>query len=189
MGVLENQCLVLNRSWQAVNVITVQAALSMMAADAATGMNFTEGSFVPVKWSDWLNLPVRPEDDCIGTPSRSVRAPRVIIAVKFNKVPLKRPRLTMRHLRERDGGRCAYTERVLKPEECSARYMIFNNYREIVPSGIWQIFSPRGPRTSCRCAGVVVSLAVDQTLTRKIRKHPVLFTRPCARSSTNPERS
>jgi hypothetical protein len=104
MGALENQCLVLNRSWQAVNVITVQAALSMMAADAATGMNFTDGSFVPVKWSDWLNLPVRPEDDCIGTPSRSVRAPRVIIAVKFNKVPLKRPRLTMRHLRERDGG-------------------------------------------------------------------------------------
>ena len=47
MGVLENQCLVLNRSWQAVNVITVQAALSMMAADAATGMNFTEGNFVP----------------------------------------------------------------------------------------------------------------------------------------------
>src|SRR5580700_4140855 len=81
MGVLENQCLVLNRSWQAVNVITVQAALSMMAADAATGMNFTEGSFVPVKWNDWLNLPVRPEDDCVGTPSRSVRAPRVIIAV------------------------------------------------------------------------------------------------------------
>jgi 5-methylcytosine-specific restriction endonuclease McrA len=124
MGVLENQCLVLNRSWQAVNVITVQAALSMMAADAATGMNFTEGSFVPVKWSDWLNLPVRPEDDCIGTPSRSVRAPRVIIAVKFNKVPLKRPRLTMRHLRERDGGRCAYTERVLKPEECSMEHVV-----------------------------------------------------------------
>jgi hypothetical protein len=76
MGALEDQCLVLNRAWQAVNVITVQAALSMMAAVAATGMNFTDGSFVPVKWSDWLNLPVRPEDDCIGTPSRSVRANR-----------------------------------------------------------------------------------------------------------------
>jgi hypothetical protein len=108
MGVLENQCLVLNRSWQAVNVMTVQAALSMMAADAATGMDFSAaGNFVPVKWSDWLNLPVRAGDDCIGTPSRRVRAPRVIIAVKFNKVPLKRPQLTMRHLRERDGGRCA----------------------------------------------------------------------------------
>jgi hypothetical protein len=58
------------------NVITVQAALSMMAADAATGMNFT-GSFVPVKWSAWLNLPARPEDDCIGTPSRNVRVAKV----------------------------------------------------------------------------------------------------------------
>src|SRR5208282_716234 len=28
MSVLEHQCLVLNRSWQAVNIITVQAALS-----------------------------------------------------------------------------------------------------------------------------------------------------------------
>ena len=124
MSALESQCLVLNRSWQAVNVITVQAALSMMAADAATGMNFSDGSFIPVKWSDWLTLDVRAEDDCISTPSQRVRAPRVIIAVRFNKVPLKRPRLTMRHLRERDGGRCAYTERVLKPEECSMEHVV-----------------------------------------------------------------
>ena len=78
MSVLQRECLVLNRSWQAVNIITVQAALSMMAADAATGMDFTAaGNFVPVKWNDWLNLSVRAEDDCIGTPSRRVRAPRV----------------------------------------------------------------------------------------------------------------
>jgi hypothetical protein len=89
MGVLENQCLVLNRSWQAVNVITVQAALSMMAADAATGMNFTEGNFVPVRWNDWLNLPVRAEDDCIGTPSRRVRAPRVIISGQVQQSALE----------------------------------------------------------------------------------------------------
>jgi 5-methylcytosine-specific restriction endonuclease McrA len=124
MMVLEQQVLVLNRQWQAINVITVQAALSMMAADAATGMDFSDGNFVPVKWSDWLNLPVRAGDDCVSTPSRRVRAPRVIIAVKFNKVPLKRPPLTMRHLRERDGGRCAYTERLLKPEECSMEHVV-----------------------------------------------------------------
>jgi 5-methylcytosine-specific restriction endonuclease McrA len=124
MMILEQQVLVLNRQWQAINVITVQAALSMMAADAATGMDFSDGNFVPVKWSDWLNLPVRAGDDCVSTPSRRVRAPRVIIAVKFNKVPLKRPRLTMRHLRERDGGRCAYTERLLKPEECSMEHVV-----------------------------------------------------------------
>ena len=30
----------------------------------------------------------------------------------------------MRHLRERDGGRCAYTERLLKSEECSMEHVV-----------------------------------------------------------------
>ena len=124
MSVLEHQVLVLNRSWQAVNIITVQAALLMMAADAATGMNFDGSNFMPVKWDDWLELAVRDEDDSVGTPTRRVRAPRAIIAVNFNKVPLKRPRLTLKHLRERDNHRCAYTQRVLKPEECSMEHVI-----------------------------------------------------------------
>jgi hypothetical protein len=66
MTVLEQQVLVLNRQWQAINVITVQAALSLMAADAATGMNFEEGNFVPVRWTDWLALDIRDGDDSIG---------------------------------------------------------------------------------------------------------------------------
>jgi len=77
-----------------------------------------------MKWSDWLKLPVRWEDDGIRTPSRVVRVPRVIVAVAFNKVPLKRPRLTLKHLRERDKHRCAYTQRVLKPEECSMEHVV-----------------------------------------------------------------
>ena len=124
MSNLDKQVLVLNRSWQPINVMTVQKALSMMAANAATAFDFSGGNFVPVKWSDWLGLPVRPEDDGIRTPSRVVRAPRVIIAVQFNKVPLKRPRLTLKHLREPDNHRCAYTQRVLKPEECSMEHVI-----------------------------------------------------------------
>src|SRR5262249_38846700 len=75
-------------------------------------------------WNDWLGLPVRAEDDGIRTPSRVVRVPRVIIAVQFNKVPLKRPRLTLKHLRERDNHKCAYTQRVLKPEECSMEHVV-----------------------------------------------------------------
>ncbi len=105
-------------------MVTVQTALSQMAADACTGLDFEEGYFLPVKWADWLDLEVRHGDDRVGTPNRSVRAPRVIIAVKFNKVPLKRPRLTMKNLRERDGGKCAYTERVLKPDECSMEHIL-----------------------------------------------------------------
>ena len=124
MSTLSKSVLVLNKGWQAINVRTVQESLSMMAADAATGMDFNDdGNFVPLKWDDWLKLPVRYEDDFVGTPNRKVRAPRVIIAVKFNKVPLKRPRLCMRNLVERDGNKCAYTQRVLSPKERSMEHV------------------------------------------------------------------
>jgi 5-methylcytosine-specific restriction endonuclease McrA len=125
MSNLDKQVLVLNRNWQAINVMTVQKALVMMATDVATAMDFSDtGYFVPLKWRDWLALPVRPQDDGIRTPTRLVRAPRVIIAVQFDKVPLKRPRLTLKHIRERDNHRCAYTQRILKPDECSMEHVV-----------------------------------------------------------------
>jgi len=125
MSNLDKQVLVLNRSWQPINVMTVQKALSMMAADAATAFDFCEdGYFIPVRWQNWLELPVREQDDGIRTPSRVVRVPRVIIAIQFDKVPLKRPRLTLRHLRERDNHRCAYTQRILEPDECSMEHVV-----------------------------------------------------------------
>jgi 5-methylcytosine-specific restriction endonuclease McrA len=125
MSNLGKQVLVLNRHWQAINVMTVQKALVMMATDVATAMDFSnEGYFVPLKWRDWLALPVRPQDDGIRTPTRLVRAPRVIIAVQFDKVPLKRPRLSLKNLRERDNHRCAYTQRLLKPHECSMEHVV-----------------------------------------------------------------
>ena len=46
-----------------INFMTVQKALSMMAADVATAMDFSdEGYFVPVRWNDWLELPVREQE-------------------------------------------------------------------------------------------------------------------------------
>jgi 5-methylcytosine-specific restriction endonuclease McrA len=125
MSNLDKQVLVLNRSWQPINVMTVQKALVMMSTDVATAMDFSdEGYFVPVRWKDWLELPVREQDDGIKTPARLVRVPRVIIAIQFNKVPLKRQRLSLKHLRERDNYRCAYTQRVLTPDECSMEHVV-----------------------------------------------------------------
>ena len=44
--------------------------------------------------------------------------------MKFDKVPLKRSKLSLRALRERDGNRCAYTLRELKPRECSMEHVV-----------------------------------------------------------------
>lgn len=114
----KNIVLVLNRNWQAINIVTPATAFSQMSVDAATALDIQgEDVMVPTRWDDWVKLAVRPEDNQIGTPRGPVRVPTVIVLARFDRVPLKRPRFSARSLWERDGGRCQYTGRPLKPGE------------------------------------------------------------------------
>ena len=72
---------------------------------------------IPTRWNDWLELPVRDEDNQVGTPRGQIRVPTVIVLARFDRVPVKRPRFSARSLWERDGGRCQYTGRILRPGE------------------------------------------------------------------------
>ena len=49
----------------------------------------------------------------------AIRVPTVIVAVNFARVPKKRPELCACAIRERDGNRCQYTGRLLRPDEGS----------------------------------------------------------------------
>ena len=53
-----------------------------------------------------------------------IRVPTVIVAVNYAKVPKKRPKLCARAIRERDGNRCQYTGRVLRPDEGSLDHVL-----------------------------------------------------------------
>jgi len=114
----KNTVLVLNRNWQAINITTPAMAFCQMSTDVATGMDICGMEhMVPTRWSDWLELDVR-EDDCsIGTSSGRIRVPTVVVLARFNKVPMKRPKFSLRNLWERDGGRCQYTGKPLAPGE------------------------------------------------------------------------
>lgn len=120
----EKRVLVLNKNYQVINEITVAEAFSMMAADAATALDTSDGCFTPVKCKDWMKLVPRSNDDKIGTSRGPVRVPRIIVAVNYAHVVKKKPRLTMARLRERDGNRCAYTGKILKPSECSMEHVV-----------------------------------------------------------------
>src|SRR5271156_2287005 len=101
--------LVLNRNWQAINVRTPAEAFCQMATSAATALDIDGESMVPVKWDDWLALPVRESDHGVMTPRGPIRAPTVIVRGNYAKVPKKRPNFSARAIRERDGHRCQYT--------------------------------------------------------------------------------
>jgi 5-methylcytosine-specific restriction endonuclease McrA len=117
--------LVLNRNWQAVHVRTPQEAFCMMATNVATALEIEgENHIRPVTWEEWITLPVREQDTAVRTARGAIRVPAVIVAVNFARVPKKRPKLCAKTIRERDGNRCQYTGRLLKPDEGSLDHIL-----------------------------------------------------------------
>ena len=117
--------LVLNRNWQAINIRSPQEAFCMMAANVATGLDIEgENHIRPVTWDGWITLPIRAQDNAVHTVRGQIRVPTVIVAVNFAKVPKKRPKLCAKSIRERDGNRCQYTGRLLKPDEGSLDHVL-----------------------------------------------------------------
>jgi 5-methylcytosine-specific restriction endonuclease McrA len=117
--------LVLNRNWQAINIRTPQDAFCQMATNVATGLDIDgENHIRPVPWEEWITLPIRPQDNAVRTAHREIRVPTVIVAVNFAKVPKKRPKLSARSIRERDGNRCQYTGKLLRPNEGSLDHVV-----------------------------------------------------------------
>jgi 5-methylcytosine-specific restriction endonuclease McrA len=132
--------LVLNRNWQAINVRTPQEAFCMMATNVATALEIDYESvgspdeasrstlhaprFTPRTWEEWITLPIRDQDEAVHTVRGQIRVPTVIVAVNYAKVPKKRPKLCARTIRERDGNRCQYTGRTLRPDEGSLDHVV-----------------------------------------------------------------
>ena len=122
--------LVLNRNWQAINVRTPQEAFCMMATNVATGLDIEVGdgaraeALRPVNWDEWITLPIRPQDAAVHTVRGAIRVPTVIVAVNYAKVPKKRPKLCAKTIRERDGNRCQYSGRMLRPDEGSLDHVL-----------------------------------------------------------------
>lgn len=91
-----------------------------MAAKVATALEIDGASQIrPVSWEEWARLPIRECDHAVRTVRGPIRVPTVIVAVNFAAVPRRRPRLCAKAIRERDGNRCQYTGRLLRPDEGS----------------------------------------------------------------------
>ena len=121
----KNIVLVLNRNWQAINVTTPAMAFCQMVGDVATGLDILGvDSMIPTKWADWMSLPVREGDNAVGTSRGSFRVPTVIVLSNFERMPLARPKLSVRNLWLRDGGRCQYSGRELAPGEGNVDHVL-----------------------------------------------------------------
>ena len=117
--------LVLNRNWQAINIRTPAEAFCQMATNVATALEIDgENHIRPVTWHEWITLPIRDCDNAVHTVRGAIRVPTVIVALNFAKVPKKRPKLCAKTVRERDGNRCQYTGKLLRPDEGSLDHVL-----------------------------------------------------------------
>src|SRR6185436_9311089 len=113
-SLLNQQVLVLNRLWQAVNVCTVRRALTLLfQGHAHVVMTNGDGSFSTLNFNQWRDVSEQqPHPESISTISFRIRVPRVIVLLLFDRLPRKEVKFTRHNIFERDKNTCQYCGRV-----------------------------------------------------------------------------
>jgi hypothetical protein len=141
----------LNKAWQPVGFSSVgRAIVDLAAGQSATALDFDYAkddqgnyildeygapagdpiSIVPCNWDEWLNLPIRSweKDDVVryANGAKSMRAPTVLIAKNFNKMPKKtfRGKPSKEAIWIRDNGIDQYKNVKLKREDATIDHVI-----------------------------------------------------------------
>jgi len=129
---LDQPVLVLNRLWQAVNVIGARRAFALLVRGHAHVVHHLEDDFHTFTMLDWIDFstvnPALGELEVVHTPSRTIRLPRVILLTFFDKLPCKELKLTRNNVFERDRNTCQYCARVLPREQLNLDHVIPRNY-------------------------------------------------------------
>lgn len=59
-------------------------------------------SMLPVKWDDWIRLPIRPQDKFLRTSNSAVKVPTIIITENYGEIPLRTPQYSSMEVAKRD---------------------------------------------------------------------------------------
>ena len=125
--VLNQQVLVLNRLWQAVNVCSVRRALTLLfEGHAQVVVSANDGAFHTFDFSQWRNFSeVDPDaDESVHTISFRIRVPRVILLLVFDRLPKKEVKFTRHNIFERDRNTCQYCDRTLDRKDLNLDHVI-----------------------------------------------------------------
>jgi len=125
---LDQPVLVLNRLWQAVNVIGAKRAFALLARGHAHVVHHHDEDFRVFSMLDWIDFsqsnPPVVALETVHTPNRTLRLPRVILLTFFDKLPCKELKLTRNNVFERDKNQCQYCAKVFYREELNLDHVI-----------------------------------------------------------------
>lgn len=125
---LDQPVLVLNRLWQAVNVIGAKRAFALLARGHANVVHHHDEDFRVFSMMDWIDFsrhnPPLAAVEAVHTPTRVIRLPRVILLTFFDKLPCKELKLTRNNVFERDKNQCQYCSKTFSREELNLDHVI-----------------------------------------------------------------
>jgi len=106
MSALSRPVLVLNRSWIAINVVSVARALLLLWNETAQAVD--PRTYQTYNWSDWADL--CPDDDELAVSTVSLRlcVPEVITLTQYDRLPTGEVTLSRRNIHKRDRFSCQY---------------------------------------------------------------------------------
>ena len=129
---LDQPVLVLNRLWQAVNIIGARRAFALLAREHAAVVHQEADDFRTFSLMDWIDFsiynPPLSEKEMVRTVSRTIRLPRVIMLTFFDKLPCKELKLTRSNVFERDNNRCQYCGHGFASEQLNLDHVIPRHY-------------------------------------------------------------
>ena len=122
------QTLVLNRLWQAVNVVGVERAFSLLSLDHAQVIFAEDGSFRMFDGASWFAHCKESEPVCgtrvIHTVSQRVLVPSVLILRSYDRMLMQEMKFNRQNLLERDEFRCQYCGKNFPSKELNMDHVI-----------------------------------------------------------------
>lgn len=129
---LTQPVLVLNRLWQAVNVVGAKRAFSLVARGHAQVVHLSDENFFTFSMMDWIDFstdnPPLDDLDTVHTVKYTLRVPRVILLSVFDKLPRKDLKLTRNNVFERDKNRCQYCGKTFSRTDLNLDHVIPRDY-------------------------------------------------------------
>jgi 5-methylcytosine-specific restriction endonuclease McrA len=129
---LDQPVLVLNRLWQAVNIIGARRAFGLLVRGHAQVVHHAADDFKVFSMMDWIDFsrhnPPLSAVETVHTVRHTIRLPRVILLIFFDKLPCKELKLTRNNVFERDKNQCQYCGRHFTREELNLDHVIPRHY-------------------------------------------------------------
>lgn len=110
MSKLKGNTLVLNRSWAAVQICSVKRAISLLYQGHAKAID--PESYQAYDFDDWRDVSQQmveiDERELVSSTSVTIRIPRVIVLMFYDRLPKRQVRFSRKNIFERDFWTCQY---------------------------------------------------------------------------------